>query len=369
MIHAGLFLGAEVSDGDFSAPISSTASRSDIVSHFANLLGGRWYLDNTGVRTLICTHNIDKLDYKINSLNTFGIPLYEKYDQPVTPFSAAVHNYQIETAYTDILDVPKFSGYDTVGGSMSVSIAHDGCADRKVYSRVGATDTEIPNAIVEMNTYNTLVRSDVWIASTTPLTTYTRLVIKGQKVDDSVANDTSTVVGTNIDNPLVTTQYKADGVLSWSFPDFAGRSYRFTMRDDPSLKCGNIVQLAVDNEYLDVLLIEAKRTFNGAGRVEYLSVYIGTTGDAPFPVAVTSPTVTIGSTSAVFSWDNLTGYDDWDNVDIEYLIYDTTTTPTLLATVPYPATTATVAGASAGWSSFSISVRVDNFEWPAVAFV
>jgi len=367
MIHSGLFLGADVSGGEFSAPISSTDKANDVVAHFANLLGGRWYLDNTGVRTLVCTHNIDKLDYKINALNTFGIPIYEKYDQPVAPFSAAVHNYQIETTYTDILDVPKFSGYDSVGSSIAVSVAHSGCADRKVYSRVGTTDTEIPNAIVEMNTYNTVVRSDVWIASTTPLTTYARLVIKGQKIDDSVANDASTVAGTNIDNPFVTTQYKADGVLSWSFPDFAGRSYRFTMRDDTSLKCGNIVKLAVDNEYLDVLLIEAKRTFNGAGRVEYLAVYVGTTEEAPFPVAVTSPTKTIGSTSATFAWGNITGYDDWDNVDIEYLIYDTTTTPTLIATVPYPATTVTVDGT--GWSSFSIAVRVDNFEWPSVAFV
>ena len=364
MIHAGLFLGDDVSGNDFTAPISSTDAWSDVVSHFANLLGGRWYLDNTGVRTLICTHSIAKLDYKINSLNTFGIPLYEKYDQPVAPFSAAVHNYQIETAYTDILDVPKFSG-----DALTVAIAHNGCADRKVYSRVGDVDTEITNAIVEMNTYNTVVRSDIWIASTDPPTTHTRLVIKGQKISDSVANNTSTVAGTNIDNPLVTTQYKANGVLSWSFPDFAGRSYRFTMRDDPSLKCGNIVQLAVDNEYLDVLLIEAKRTFNGAGRVEYRAVYIGITGDAPFPVAVTSPTVAIGSTSAVFAWNNLTGYDDWDNVDIEYLIYDTTTTPTLIATVPYPATTTTVAGASSSWSAFSVAVRVDNFEWPSVAFV
>jgi len=363
VIHSGLFLGDDVSGSDFAAPVSSTTSSSDVVAHFANLLGGRWYLDNTGVRTLVCTHNIAKLDYKINDLNTFGIPQYEKYDQPIAPFSAAVHNYQIETAYTDILDVPKFGGSD-----LTVAIAHDGCANRKVYSRVGDTDTEITNAIVEMNTYNTVVRSDIWIASsTTPPTMYARLVIKGQRIVDSVSDDASTVTGTNIDNPLVTTQYKADGVLSWSFPDFAGRAYRFTMRDDPSLKCGNVVQLAVDNEYLDVLLIEARRTFNGAGRVEFLAVYVGTTGAAPFPVAVTTPTATIGATSVAFAWTGVTGYDDWDNVDIEYLIYNTTTTPTLIATVLYPALTKTVTGVVAGGSTFSIAVRVDNFEWASVA--
>ena len=129
-----------MSGSDFAAPISSITSSSDVVAHFANLLGGRWYLDNTGVRTLVCTHNIAKLDYKINALNTFGIPQYEKYDQPVAPFSAAVHNYQIEAEYTDILDVPKFSGYDTVGASVPVSVSHGGCAGRAVYSRVVEED-------------------------------------------------------------------------------------------------------------------------------------------------------------------------------------------------------------------------------------
>lgn len=73
------------------------------------------------------------------------------------------------------------------------------------------------------------------------------------------------------------------------------------------------------------------------------------------------------SESWLLTWDNLTGYDDWDNVDIEYLIYDTTTTPTLIATVPYPATSVVITENVSEASTFSIAVRVDNFEWASVA--
>jgi hypothetical protein len=368
-------LDTAIADQSFFAPLPSDVSANELAHRFGNLCGGRWYHGNDGHISLVCTPNIAKLDYKINDLHMFGTPVYEKYEQPPLPHTSAVHVYSVAAELSDIAIVPKFSGYDVVGTVTDVSIAHDSCADRELYERTFPggvqTDTWIEGGIAHKYNYSSVVNSDVWFK--TPTTLYDLLVIKGYAVTDTPSNTGATVVGASVDNPLVTYQHEANGVLAWSFPDYDGRAYVFSMRDDPSLRCGNIVQLAVDNEYLDVLLIEAKRTFNGAGRVQYKAVYVANTGEVAFPVTVGAPTATwldeaSATSGVVITWNAATGYDDWPNPEFGYRIYRTSDTPdTLLADIAHGVLTYTSATATAEGDTFGVALTVGGYEWPVAA--
>jgi hypothetical protein len=368
-------LDSAIDDQSFFAPLPPDVSSNELAHRFGNLCGGRWYHGNDGRITLVCTPNVAKLDYKINNLHMYGVPTFEKYEQPPLPHTAAVHSYSIAAELSDIAVVPKFSGYDAVGTVTDVAIAHDSCADRELYERTFPggvqTDTWIEGAVTHKYNYSSVVDSDVWFKTSSTL--YEMLVIKGYAVTDTPSNTGTSVVGASVSNPLVTYQHEANGVLAWSFPDYDGRAYVFTIRDDPSLRCGNIVQLAIDNEYLDVLLVEAKRSFNGAGRVQYKALYVGNTGEVVFPITVANLMATwLGedaeTSGVVITWDAATGYDAWPNPEFGYRVYRTSDTPnTLLADISHGVLTYTYAPATAEGDTFGVALTVGGYEWPVAA--
>jgi hypothetical protein len=195
------------------------------------------------------------------------------------------------------------------------------------------------------------------------------IVIKGYAGEITAADSATTNNGSKVENPLVVLDVEAKGILGWAFPDHAARQYTFTVRDDPSLKPGNIIQIAVDNEYLNVVLVEVKRSFNGAGHAEWTGLYVSATGTEPFPTAVTNPVATLkdetyDTPGVIFTWDGVTGYDDWDNPDFFYYLYKTGDGPdTLIAGVNQNIATYETDDAVAEGDAFGIAVMVANHEW------
>jgi hypothetical protein len=369
-----------------SNPIDPALSSNQVINNLANLCGARWYLDNTGRYSLVATNKINVLDYKLNDLHVFGIPQFEKYEQPALPHSAAIHSFSDagnrDSSFTPI---PQSSQSVTVRYPLSLITtggdSEDPSTPRYVSLLTGDVAANLLESVLNSAAIGDIVVYDycavippgVWI-NPSDSSVYPNLFIQGSEFRDIGVNEGVSVVGSSVDNPLVSLQREADAVLSWSFPDYHGRSYRFSMRDDPSLKCGNVVQLAVDNEYLLVLLVEARRTFNGAGRVEFVAVYLDDTGENPFETAVTTPVATwrgsASPTSGVdFTWDGVAGYDDWDNPNFAYRIYRTSDTPdTLLADVPQSANTYAVTEETTSGETFGISVLTGGYEWEITPF-
>jgi hypothetical protein len=331
-----LFLGvdAKLARLRFYAPLHANVTSLDILQRLTNYSGGRWYLTHDGHKTLVL-EDAAKLDYKINPLMMYGHPLVEDYDPAPLPHRVATYGYGDKYGNTGTLEVvceiPRIGGLDALGNPKDMLVVHDGAWGKKVYGLSGVTETEV--AVIAAGTehlYNTSVPASAWVITGTTL--YDSLVIKGIPFTETQSDTGASADGSAIENPLVVRGQEQNAILSWSFPDNDGRAYTWSMRDDPSLKCGNVVQLAVDNEYLDVLLIEAKRSFNGAGRVEFLGVYISNTGEALYDTLVHNPVATwVDGTGGVagvrITWDAATGYEEWSNPRIFYRVYRTSDTP------------------------------------------
>lgn len=354
------------------APFAKNISAKDLLAQVTNYSGARWYVSNTGRKALVATQNVAPLAYKIDSLMVFGVPVEEDYEKTIEPHTVAIYNYAKETSISDICTIPKFSGYDEIGTLSWITVDHDAAYGAKLYERSGGVDTEISEVLYDCYTYCTRIRSDVWIKTTEPLVIRPELVIKGYELTENASNTASGSAGSSVDNNLITVQYEANCALAYSFPDFSGKAYRFSMRDDPSLRLGNVVQLAVDNLYRNVLLVEAKRTFDGSGRVEFLAAYLSDTAEAEFITEVTSPTVTYADIDGYlqFDWTNLTGYDDWSNVSITYIVYDTTSGANIpIGYASYPAITKQVAYATDGTKTFSVGTRINGVYYPLIPCV
>ena len=354
------------------APISNEPKRSEHIASVVNAMGAFWYLEDTGLWTLETDDGHREwshwFDYKITPHMVYGKPIESKYRADEPPYTAAIYDYSYERELSDLALVPKIrdSGH-------KFWIRHEGTSSQSLFERVGDVDTFLDKPIEYTGMYNTLLDGTVWLKS--PGVYYDTLVLKGYKlVVGTTKNDPSESPseGTTLENPFITQTNQADAALSWSFPDFK-RQWEFEMRDDPALKCGRVVQLTVDNEYLNVLITEIKRTFTGSGRMTVTAVYISDTGEAPYQTAVINATATfLDETSPIsgvtLAWDNVSGYDDWPNLDLRYNIYRTSTDPdVLLATVQYPTNTLENLPITAliGADTFGVSVVTNNLEWPA----
>lgn len=355
-----------------TAPISNTTPTYDLIGLITNAIGGRWYLETTGRWTLELGDGHatwDRwLDYKITPHMVYGKPSENKYVASTTPYTANLYDYSYELVSSDLGVVPQIR---TEGRIFRVN--HEGGNQQALYERSGGVDTITAETINYQGLYSTQLDGGVWIKSTGPTVYYESLVLKGNKlIVTSAANDDSSSEGegTTLDNPFITQVNQADAALSWSFPDFE-RQWDFEMRDDPALKCGHVVQLAVDNEYLNVLIVDIKRTFSGAGRMSARAVYISDTGESVYETAVENATATfLDETSPItgldFAWDNVSGYDYWPNLDLKYRIYKTSTDPdVLLGTVTYPTNTLediAIAGLTSA-DTFGVRVVTNNLEW------
>jgi len=354
----------------FLAPIHANVTSLESLRQMTNFSGGRWYSKHDNTKALICSPYIADLDYQITPLMMYGLPIAETYEQPNTPNLVAAYKYDRDyntgTVET-LVEVPRLSGLNSDGSAIDLWVPHAGRTSGAVYGVYGGVETQITGiSVVTSALYKTYIRSTAWQRSST--TVYDTMVVKGIKMNEN-ETETGDSTGSVLKNPLVTTAQEQNALLSWSFPDYAERAYRFTMRDDPSLKCGNVVQLAVENEYLNVLLVEAKRTFNGAGRAEYLGVYVSDTGDAVYETEVVNATATWLDESseisgATLAFDNVAGYDDWPNVSIQYLIYEAD--GTLVATLDYPNNSETVEQTLAPGDTFTVRARIDDHLWPAI---
>lgn len=265
----------------FFSPLNGT--RSELMKQLTNFCGGRWYLGQDGYKRLFTSDNIAPLTYQISPVMMYGNPVLETYEQPPAPYAITAHNYSVpwgnEATYEVITEVPQLIGLDPNGDPKDATIKHDAAIYKKLYGITsGGTEVEITGVFDPATDYiyKSTIPASAWVVSAGVY--YAKLIIKAIKLVDTTSDNASIMGGSVLDNKLVVRLDEQNAVLSWSFPDFQQRAYRFTMRDDPSLKCGNTVQLAVDDTYLNVLLVEAKRTFNGAGRVEYKALYLGDTG-------------------------------------------------------------------------------------------
>ena len=344
------------------APIPSIDTSLAVVTWLTNLVGGRWYLTNDGVMKLVCTTKVSDLDYDLHNLHLFSLPVEEPWDKaPVEPTAVSTTKWTPAETAEDIAFLPRF--YEATG---TKTVFHDPCRDQALYERVGGVDTLIVDGITQAYDSASSVAGTVWLNGGTQRET---LVIKGIKFEKTSVDSVKTS-GSVLNNPLVQHDFVGRSCKRWSFPTYA-KTYKFSMRDDPSLKCGNIVRLAVDNEYRRVLLIEVSRSFNGAGRAEWVALHVADTGVAPFQTSVDASLVWFDETSAVVggrvTWTEVTGFETWPNVNFTYRIYKTSVTPrelisaTLLGTNEFVITDRLLEG-----DTFGIAVLVGGYVWPVV---